>query len=58
MEIVTLGIDLAEEIFALRGVDGAGKIVLQHQTVKRATLPEVTARLSPRRIGMEARSGL
>ncbi|SMB25772.1 transposase [Sterolibacterium denitrificans] len=57
MEIVTLGIDLAKNLFALHGVDAAGKIVLQHPAVKRAKLLEVTASLPPCRIGMEACSG-
>ena len=35
MEIVTLGIDLARNIFVLHGVDTAGKFVLQRPTVKR-----------------------
>ena len=30
MEIVTLGIDLAKNLFALHGVDGAGKGVLKN----------------------------
>lgn len=57
MEIVTLGIDLAKNIFALHGIDAAGKIVLQRPTVKRAKLLELTAGLAPCLIGMEACSG-
>lgn len=57
MEIVTLGIDLAKNIFALHGVDAAGKVVLQRPAVKRAKLLELTASLPPCRIGMEACSG-
>lgn len=57
MEIVTLGIDLAKNIFALHGVDAAGKVVLQRPAVERARLLEVTASLPPCRIGMEACSG-
>lgn len=57
MEIVTLGIDLAKNIFALHGIDAAGKVVLQRPTVKRAKLLELTASLSPCLIGMEACSG-
>lgn len=57
MEIVTLGINLAKNIFALHGVDAAGKVVLQRPTVKRAKLQEVTASLPSCRIGIEARSG-
>ena len=57
MEIVTLGIDLAKNIFALHGVDSGGKVVLQRPAVKRAKLLELTASLPPCRIGMEACSG-
>lgn len=57
MEIVTLGIDLAKNIFALHGVDVAGKVVLQRPAVKRAKLLELTASLPPCLIGMEACSG-
>lgn len=57
MEIVTLGIDLAKNIFALHGVDAAGKVILQRPAVKRAKLLELTASLPPCLIGMEACSG-
>jgi transposase len=57
MEIVTLGIDLAKNIFALHGVDAAGKVVLQRPSVKRAKLLDLTASLPPCLIGMEACSG-
>lgn len=57
MEIVTLGIDLAKNIFALHGVGDDGKVVLQRSAVKRAKLLELTASLSPCLIGMEACSG-
>ena len=36
MEIVTLGIDLAKNIFARHGVGADGKVVLQRPAVKRA----------------------
>ncbi len=57
MDIVTLGIDLAKNIFALHGVDSDGKVVLQRPAVKRAKLLELTASLPPCLIGMEACSG-
>ena len=46
MEIVTLGIDLAKNVFALHGVDAAGKVALQRPAVKRAKLLELTAGIS------------
>ena len=57
MEIVTLGIDLAKNIFALHGIDATGKVALQRPVVKRAKLLEVTGSLPPCLIGMEACSG-
>ena len=39
--IVTLGIDLAKNMFALHGVDGAGQPVLVRPNVSRSTLVEV-----------------
>jgi transposase len=55
--IVTLGIDLAKNVFALHGVDGAGKPVLVRPDVARSALVELVANLPPCLIGMEACSG-
>src|SRR5574340_27051 len=55
-EVTTLGIDLAKRVFALHGVDCAGRVVLRRM-VRREQLVEVIARLSPCLIGMEAGSG-
>lgn len=57
MEIVTLGINLAKNIFAPHGVDAAGKVVLQRPAVKRAKLADLTASLAPCLIGLEVCSG-
>lgn len=57
MAIVYLGIDLAKSVFALHGVDGAGKPALVRPSVARAKLEEVVAALPPCVIGMEACSG-
>ena len=57
MNIVTLGIDLAENVFALHGVDAAGNAVLVLPSVSRDKMLEHVARLSPCLIGMEACSG-
>ena len=57
MTIVTLGIDLAKNAFALHGVNGAGKPELQRPKVARAKLNEVVAALPPCTIGIEACSG-
>jgi transposase len=50
---VTLGIDLAKNIFQLHGVDAVGKVVLQ-RAVKRKDLLAVLGRLGRCLIGMEA----
>jgi transposase len=55
-EVTTLGIDLAKRVFALHGVDCAGRVVIR-RTVRRDQLLEVVSLLSPCLIGMEAGSG-
>jgi len=57
MAIVTLGIDLAKNVFAVHGVDSAGRAVLVRPNVARAKLLELIASLPPCVIGMEACSG-
>jgi transposase len=55
--ILTLGIDLAKNVFALHGVNEAGKPELQRPKVARAKLNDVLATLPPCTIGIEACSG-
>src|SRR3569833_3686998 len=57
MAIVTLGIDLAKNVFALHGVDATGKAVLVRPSVPRSKLAEFVASLPPCLLGMEACSG-
>lgn len=57
MSIVTLGIDLAKNVFALHGVNATGQIELQRPAVRRDKLEAIVAGLPPCRIGMEACSG-
>ncbi len=57
MAIVTIGIDLAKNVFAVHGVNEAGKPVLIKPTVARGKLLELIASLPPCTIGMEACSG-
>ena len=57
MAIVTVGIDLAKNVFAVHGVDETGKPVLVRPEVARAKLLELIANLPPCLIGMEACSG-
>ena len=55
--IVTIGIDLAKNVFAVHGVDATGKAVLVRPSVARVKLLEIIASLPPCLIGMEACSG-
>lgn len=57
MAIVTVGIDLAKNVFAVHGVDSSGRAVLQRPSVPRGKLLELVASLPPCLIGMEACSG-
>ena len=57
MSIVFVGIDLAKNVFALHGVDDAGKARLVRPAVRRDQLLETIAKLEPCTIGMEACSG-
>ena len=56
-DIVTIGIDLAKNVFAVHGVDATGKPVLLRPSAQRAKLLELIAALPPCLIGMEACSG-
>jgi hypothetical protein len=54
MAIVFVGIDLAKNVFAVHGVNPAGKPELVRPSVPRAKLHEMIAALPPCTIGMEA----
>jgi transposase len=47
MAIVTLGIDLAKNVFALHGVDATGQVVLTRPSVPRGKLLELVASMPP-----------
>ena len=55
--ILTVGIDLAKNVFAVRGVNEAGKADLVRPAVPRDKLHELMASLPPCVVGMEACSG-
>ncbi|SHE82854.1 transposase [Lampropedia hyalina DSM 16112] len=57
MAIITVGIDLAKNIFAVHGIHAAGKPELVRPSVSRAKLLDLLASLPPCLIGMEACSG-
>ena len=57
MSIIVIGIDLAKSIFAVHGVNEAGKAELVKPKVSREQLLPLIANLPPCLIGMEACSG-
>jgi transposase len=57
LPLVTVGIDLAKNVFAVHGINQAGKPELVRPDVRRAKLLELIANLPPCLIGMEACSG-
>lgn len=57
MAILTVGIDLAKNVFAVHGINEAGRAELVRPSVARDKLHELIATLPPCVIGMEACSG-
>jgi transposase len=57
MSIITVGIDLAKNVFAVHAVDDSGKLLLVKPKVARKDLAALIAQLPPALIGMEACSG-
>ena len=53
MDIRTLGIDLAKNVFQVHGVDGKGRTVVQRQFRRRQLLPFI-AQVQPCLVAMEA----
>jgi transposase len=53
MEITTIGIDLAKDVFELHGVDGKGRVVLQRRLTRKRLL-ECLAKVPACLVGMEA----
>jgi len=56
MEVTTIAIDLAKNVFALCGADAKGRVVLRKE-LRRAQLPDFMRRLGPCVVGMEASGG-
>ena len=52
-EIVTIGLDIAKNVFQLHAIDRNGKIVLR-KALRRSQVPGFFSRLPPCLIGMEA----
>lgn len=57
MSIITVGIDLAKNIFAVHGVNKSGQAELVKPKVQRDQLLPLIANLPPCLIGMEACTG-
>jgi transposase len=57
MGIVTVGIDTAKSVFAVHGVDEAGKVALRQPKVARGKLSALVAGMPPCTIGIEACTG-
>ncbi len=57
MTILSVGIDLAKNVFAVHGVDAAGAVQLRQPKVARAKVNALVASLPPCTIGSEACSG-
>jgi transposase len=57
MKIITVGIDLAKNFFAVHGIDESDKVGLARPSVRRDQLLELVSKLPPCVIGMEACSG-
>jgi transposase len=52
-EVITIGIDLAKNVFQLHGIDGSGEAVIRRQ-LRRARVLPFFAKLPPCLVGMEA----
>jgi transposase len=53
IEISTIGLDLAKNVFQVHGVDAAGRVVLQRQ-LRRGAVDRFFAQLPPCMVGIEA----
>ena len=53
MQISTIGLDLAKNVFQVHGVDGAGTVVVR-KALRRAQVLPFFAKLSPCLVGIEA----
>jgi len=53
MEITTIGLDLAKNIFQVHGVDAAGEVVVR-KTLRRSQVLPFFSKLAPCLVGMEA----
>ena len=57
-DIITIGIDLAKNVFAVHGVDKTRKPVLVRPAAKRAALFELIAKLLPCLVNLDSLTSL
>src|SRR5207237_10725414 len=53
MQVSTIGVDLAKNVFQVHGVDSAGKVVITRQ-LRRKQVIEFFSKIPPCLVGMEA----
>ena len=53
MEVSTIGLDLAKNVFQIHGVDASGRIVIR-RAIRRSQVLPFFAKLPPRLVGIEA----
>src|SRR6202040_1606276 len=53
MEITTIGLDLAKNVFQVHGINGVGEVVMR-KTLRRAQMIQYFTRLGPCLVGIEA----
>ena len=53
MQVSTIGVDLAKNVFQVHGVDNAGKVVISRQ-LRRKQVIDFFSKLAPCLVGMEA----
>src|SRR6185312_16537445 len=56
MKISTIGLDLAKRVFAVHGIDEAGRVLVK-RNLRRAQVLPFFAKLEPCLVGMEASAG-
>ena len=53
-EVITIGVDLAKNVFQVHGVDGSGGVLIRRQLRRSRMLP-FFKKQPPRLVGMECR---
>ncbi len=53
MQVSTIGVDLAKNVFQVHGVDNAGKVVISRQ-LRRKQVIDFFSKIPPCLVGMEA----